>query len=249
MKKGECSRLQIAPKYAFGSAGKSGWNVPPNTNVLYDVTLKEFESVKEAYELKTPEEKLKQANFMKEKGTTYFKKNNIDLAIHFYEKAIRFLQGNEDDHHPESAERTNVLLSTHLNLALCLLKTDQWGRCMEECEHALKLDAKNEKALFRMAQAEFARQNYEEARRLFLQVAEVNPDNKAAQQQATLCQHKVKTVLQQEKDMYRNIFAKLAKPEKAHENNPQEDVNGTPASNGEHVPEGDAHMETEATSA
>lgn len=44
-KKGETSDLTIKPKYAFGAAGSSEFNIPPNATVQYTVTLKSFEKV------------------------------------------------------------------------------------------------------------------------------------------------------------------------------------------------------------
>ena len=44
-KKGEKSHLKFKPKYAYGSTGWPEKNIPPNAEVSYDVTLKEFEKV------------------------------------------------------------------------------------------------------------------------------------------------------------------------------------------------------------
>lgn len=44
-KKGETSRLVIAPKHAFGHDGNKEFNIPPNATVEYVVTLKSFEKV------------------------------------------------------------------------------------------------------------------------------------------------------------------------------------------------------------
>ena len=44
-KKGEKSRLKIQSKYAYGSAGCPEKNIPANAEVIYDVTLKEFDKV------------------------------------------------------------------------------------------------------------------------------------------------------------------------------------------------------------
>lgn len=44
-KKGEKSRLKIKPKYAYGSKGCPDKNIPPDAELIYEVTLKEFEKV------------------------------------------------------------------------------------------------------------------------------------------------------------------------------------------------------------
>lgn len=45
-KKGETSQLKIKSKYAFGSEGSTEFNIPPNADIQYTVTLKSFEKVK-----------------------------------------------------------------------------------------------------------------------------------------------------------------------------------------------------------
>lgn len=44
-KKGEKSKIYLSPKYAFGAEGNSNLNVPPNSNIEYEVTLNSFEKV------------------------------------------------------------------------------------------------------------------------------------------------------------------------------------------------------------
>lgn len=44
-KKGEKSKIVLAPKYAFGSSGNAELGIPPNATVEYIVTLKSFEKV------------------------------------------------------------------------------------------------------------------------------------------------------------------------------------------------------------
>ncbi len=45
-KKGEISRLVIAPQYAFGKEGNPDLKIPPDAEVTYTVELKNFEKVK-----------------------------------------------------------------------------------------------------------------------------------------------------------------------------------------------------------
>jgi len=44
-KRKEKSKLKIKSKYAFGAAGKAEFNVPPNADVEYTITLNSFEKV------------------------------------------------------------------------------------------------------------------------------------------------------------------------------------------------------------
>lgn len=47
--KGEQAKLEIKSKYAFKKEGRSDLNIPPNADVEYEVTLKNFEKVCLAY--------------------------------------------------------------------------------------------------------------------------------------------------------------------------------------------------------
>lgn len=90
MHEGECSRLVIKPKYAFGAEGNEQFKIPPNATVEYLVTLIEFEKEVEAWKLDA-EESLKQAKIFKDKGTNYFKQDRFKMALKFYEKSHSFL--------------------------------------------------------------------------------------------------------------------------------------------------------------
>ena len=51
MKKKERVEVKLAPKYAFGSAGKPEKNVPPNAHVVYEIDLNSFERAKESWQM------------------------------------------------------------------------------------------------------------------------------------------------------------------------------------------------------
>jgi len=72
MKRGERSRILISPKYGFGLEGKPELGVPPNTDLIYDLTLTKFEKAKESWEM-TDEERMKESHNVKESGNMYFK--------------------------------------------------------------------------------------------------------------------------------------------------------------------------------
>lgn len=112
-KKGETSKLIIAPKHGFDQEGSNQFGVPPNATLEYIVTLKTFEKVlsfntifmytyqqseeftilfqaRDSWALDS-EEKVEEGKRFKEKGTTYFKAGKINLAIKMYKKGIGYL--------------------------------------------------------------------------------------------------------------------------------------------------------------
>ena len=91
------------------------------------------------------------------------------------------------------------------------MKLNEYPECIRACEKALELDAKNEKCIFRRGQCHLAMSNFEEAIKDFQEVATMNPSNVAAQQSIQTCRDKIKAYQAKEKQLYANIFAKMAK--------------------------------------
>nr|QBH73895.1 fk506-binding protein [Thermobia domestica] len=208
-KKGEKSRIVLQPKYAFKEQGVPEWNIPPNAVVEYEVELKNFEKAKESWELDS-DEKLAEAEVLKEKGTEYFKKGKYGLAVKQYKKVVKFLEfeaGYDDD---KDQERKTLLLAGHLNTAMCHLKLKDFIEAREQCSKALEIDPKNVKGLFRRGQAYLELGEPELAKTDFQQVLTLEPNNKAAANHIVLCNAKIKEQKEKEKKIYANMFDKFA---------------------------------------
>jgi FK506-binding protein 4/5 len=102
-------------------------------------------------------------------------------------------------------------LSAQSNIALCYLKLNDHVECVQACEKALEIDSKNEKCLFRRGQCQLAMSNFDEAIKDFHDVLKLNPTNSAAKQSIQTCREQMKAYQQKEKELYANIFAKMAK--------------------------------------
>lgn len=160
-------------------------------------------------------EKLEQAKLQKEKGTKYFTCNKLNLATKVYLKIFKYLDTESSDFiDKDKEERDRIVLATHLNLALCYLKTDQNLLARDECTKALELDPKNEKALFRRGQAHLGLASPEIAIKDFQEVLNVQPKNTAALKQIAICNKLIKKQLSKEKKLYANMFDKFAQEDK-----------------------------------
>ncbi|XP_015599993.1 peptidyl-prolyl cis-trans isomerase FKBP4 isoform X2 [Cephus cinctus] len=215
-KSGEKSRLKIKSKYAFKKTGKPEFNIPPDADVEYIVELKSFEKGVECWSLEAPQ-KIEQAKLFKEKGTTYFKANKYNLAIKMYKKVIEFLDYDSNYDGDLKTERNNLLVSAHLNLALCYLKTDQNVEAKDSCNKVLELSPKNEKALFRRGQAYLALASPDIAVKDFQEVLKLELKNAAAAKQIAVCNNLIKKQLAKEKKLYANMFDKFAQEDKQKE--------------------------------
>ena len=96
-------------------------------------------------------------------------------------------------------------------MALCHLKLGEHAECIRACDKALELDAKNEKCFFRRGQSYMSMSGYDEAIKDFQAVLKLNPANTAASQHIQTCRDHLKAYQQKEKQLYANIFAKMAK--------------------------------------
>lgn len=215
-RKGEKSRLKIQSKYAFKNVGKPEFNIPPNATVEYIVELKNFEKGVETWSLKG-DGKIEQAKIYKEKGTRYFKANEYNLATKMYQKVVSFLDFTDDFKGDLKPERDSLTLSADLNLALCYLKLNQYVEAKAECNKALELSPKNEKALFRRGQAHLALASPESAIKDFQAVLEIEPKNSAAAKNIAICNAQIKKQLAKERKLYANMFDKFAQEDKQKE--------------------------------
>lgn len=215
-KKGEQSKLKIKSKYAFKKEGKPEFNIPPNADVEYIVTLINFEKSIDHWSLDEAQH-IEQAKIFKEKGTNYYKAEKYNLAIKMYKNVLNFLKFQKNPLNTLYEETKPLVLSAHLNLASCYLKTGQYAKVKEECSKALELDPKNEKAYYRRGQAYLSVATPEMAIKDFEEVLRIEPKNVAATKQIIICNNHIKKHLQKEKKLYANMFDKFAREDKQKE--------------------------------
>ncbi|XP_036103813.1 peptidyl-prolyl cis-trans isomerase FKBP5 isoform X1 [Molossus molossus] len=209
MQRGEECILYIGPRYGFGETGKPRFGIEPNAALVYEVTLQSFEKAKESWEMDT-KEKLEQAAIVKEKGTVYFKGGKYLQAVIQYGKIVSWLEMEYGLSEKESKASDSFLLAAFLNLAMCYLKLREYTKAVECCNKALGLDSANEKGLYRRGEAQLLMNEFESARGSFEKVLEVNPQNKAARLQISMCQKKAKEHNERDRRTYANMFAKFA---------------------------------------
>ncbi|NXD65639.1 FKBP5 isomerase, partial [Eolophus roseicapillus] len=196
-------------RYGFGEAGKPKYGIQANAELVYEVTLKSFEKAKESWEMDT-KEKLEQAAVVKEKGTMYFKEGKYLQAVIQYGKIVSWLEMEYGLSEKESKASDSFLLAAFLNLAMCYLKLREYTKAVECCDKALGLDQDNEKGLYRRGEARLLMNEFELAKCDFQKVLEVNPQNKAAKSQISVCQKKTKEHNERDRRIYANMFTKFA---------------------------------------
>ncbi|XP_067359254.1 peptidyl-prolyl cis-trans isomerase FKBP5 isoform X2 [Channa argus] len=181
MQRGECCLLYLKPKYGFGSEGKPEYKIGPDKDIVYEVTLKDFNRAGRYYQ-----------------------------AVVQYQRIISWLEM-ECGIGIETQKKIQDLVSTaHLNLALCFLRTKEFSQAIDNCNKVMELDENNEKALYRRGEARLHCNDFSLAMADFQQVLQVNPSNRAARAQISICQSKIKEHHEQDKKTYANMFQKFA---------------------------------------
>ena len=69
---------------------------------------------------------VEQAKVFKDKGTRFFKENKFELAANKYRKIIDFLEHELSLKGEIEEDRKGLLLAGRLNLAMCLLRQNEW---------------------------------------------------------------------------------------------------------------------------
>jgi len=213
---GEKSRLTLGPKYAFGSKGSTEFNIPPDATVQYIVELISFERTREAWQMDPPE-KLEAAQKAKERGTLFFKDEKFNLATRQYKNIVNFLKTEASLEGDDEELRKSLLLAAYLNQALCHLKLNDPVVAKRHADDAIELSANNPKAYYRRGLANLGIKEAYDAKDDFLKVLEIEPDNKAAKQQLTVCEKLIRQHKEREKQVYSKMFEKFAKLDTAKE--------------------------------
>ncbi|XP_022192065.2 FK506-binding protein 59-like isoform X2 [Nilaparvata lugens] len=223
----EKSKLELSPKYAWGSVGLPALSIPPDSKLTCVVELQSFEKVLEHYEM-NKDQRIEYAETLKSKGATYFKDGRYQIALKMFRKAVEFIETpEEEDVEVKDVDPTNVsnaqkqkklLEAIHLNTSLCYLKVGEHLKAKDECDKAIKLKLEaNEKAYFRRGQAYLGLGEPEKARLDFEETLKIDPNNKAAAAQISVCAQKLKEQKAKEKKIYANMFEKFAQRDKEKE--------------------------------
>lgn len=155
--------------------------------LIYEVRLNKFESPKNVHQL-SHEDRFRIAKKYKEKGNGYFKRQQYDMAIKFYNKIIEYLGPvNEQDIPIVNGEKTNqMLVIGYLNLAQTFLNTGLPLNAIKNCDLALQIDPLNVKAHYRKGLAGVRIASVE-----FEKVLHLDSKNLAAAKGLALCQQLV----------------------------------------------------------
>lgn len=232
MKRGETATVAVKSPYAYGHVGDANLAVPGGADLIYNLTLEDFEQAKYKHEMNS-REKLEFAEKAKDMGTDYFKRKEFDLALKKYKVITEYLEPDaedfddmsdsddedkdregeksmekpEEEKNPENEKKAQqLLLAGFSNQALCHLKLQDGNNAFKACESVLKLDPKNIKALFRRGQAAEISQEWEDAIGYYKTALDVDPKNTDAAKRVKFCRNKMISYKESQKKRFANMF-------------------------------------------
>jgi len=215
IKNHEKAHITLSCAYGFGRAGCPQFGIPATvegstgSKLIYEVYLKSFERAKESWQL-DGEQKVEQARVLKDKGTIFFKDGKLDIALNKYNKIVELLEHEISLKDEKENERKSLLQAGRLNLAMCSLKQNKWIEARNLCDKVLEENPDVAKAYFRRGEALFNLNDHELAKRDFSKVLELDPENKAARNKVSICQHQIKAQRNKEKRTFANMFDRFA---------------------------------------
>ncbi|CRL03443.1 CLUMA_CG016137, isoform A [Clunio marinus] len=161
MKEGEHSIFIISYKKMFKETGCEP-RINPKADILLDLKVIKVELVgDEEKVLKTSNSKQK---FKDIKGSVeetrlraldHFHQKKWSSAIELYQRILQNVDLSETDNEKESSNQKSILSQTHLNLAICYNKKEDWNSTMQHISAFKEYSdiGKNPKALFTLGRA------------------------------------------------------------------------------------------------
>ena len=167
------------------------------------------------------DERVKAAEYCKNRGSDFFKQGKYSLALKQYRRTVQHVGPHEASAPPE---KTAVLLAGYLNLALTYLKLNRPLDAKDNANLALEIEPENVKGLFRRGLSYLSIKEYEKAKADFERVIQLDPGNKAAKVELANTVKAMKDYRERERRLYGNMFNLFAERDREREQKLQGDV-------------------------
>jgi len=224
MCKGEVAVVQVAPRFGYGSKGMSPL-VPPNSDLIFEIELIDFESEKELEQL-TIAERRDIGSRKRERGNWWYGRDESSLAVQCYRRALEFLdeveggiqypKGDKSDEKMSVTEELKSLLDdrlkTYNNMAAAQLKLQAYEPALTSVDAVLKCQPDNVKALFRKGKILSEKGDTERAIEVLKSANKLEPNNQAIIQEIKQMALRQKKEHQSEKLLYKRMFNDKSNP-------------------------------------
>jgi hypothetical protein len=130
-------------------------------------------------------ERMSKAEEGKTAGTALFKQEQWAAARDAYSDGFDYVRLLD---HPEQLKKAaDIRLSLANNLAMCCLKTEEFGKAVSFANRALDVDPANAKAIYRRGQGHFGCRDYADAKVDLLRACKLDPKSKAMRKKLAEC--------------------------------------------------------------
>ena len=206
MKEEERSIVIIDSKYGYGYQGNSEYNIPPNCNLKYDITLLNFDKETDYWKL-TSSELLENAKIKKEEGNKLFNKQKYMRAIRKYKIISELAKYQQQIVEEKDVKEFEVyVINSHLNIAASYNKLQQYKQAIESCNKVMEINSKNIKGLYRRAKAHTGLTQYEYAIKDLEEAISYEPNNNDLLIELNRVKKLMNLQNDKEKELYKGMF-------------------------------------------
>lgn len=198
---GEKAEVVCNSRFAYGELGlvnetDPAKTIPSNATVTYVIELvstKADDEEEQGFEVRK-----RVGNKKRERGNFWFERNEYNMAIQCYRKALQYLDEASVNELPDdpsvkqvdlTKEQLQELLEDRIrvnnNLAMAQMKVEAWDAALKSVESVLACKPDNVKALFRKGKILDAKGKVNAAIPLLQKAATLDPDNRAIQNVST----------------------------------------------------------------
>lgn len=229
MNVGERAEVIVDARFAYGEQGykneeRPERSVPANAKITYTV---ELVSTKEEADLETKSYTARKeiGNKKRLRGNFWMKRQEYNLAIQSYRRALEYLDESEGgitkptadgEMEPTNADLQELLedrMKVYNNLALAQLKIAAYDAALKSVDHVLQCQPNNTKALFRKGKILHAKGETKEAILFLQKAATLDEDDKLIQSELSKMVLKSKREARNEKDLYQKMLGQAQKLE------------------------------------
>jgi len=173
---GETNEYKMKPSIAYGKQGNEALKIPPDTELLYTITLKSVEHPPDLFDMSTSVH-FSEAERYKQIGNDAFKSGYYISAFKRYDQALKTIKHDQAFEDDEKERAKPVIATINSNIALVHFKKEEYTDCLAKINEVLNFEPDNAKALVRRGQAHMMLGNHEEAKADLKRALELEPNH------------------------------------------------------------------------
>nr|UWK01895.1 FK506 binding protein [Locusta migratoria manilensis] len=223
MNVGEVALLEVGPRFAYGTIGRSP-DIPPDAKLIYTIELLSAEDEPDLESLSIARRK-ELGDKKRERGNWWFSRQEYSFAIQSYRRAIEFLDDAEGgfsiekkDISEDAEKQLQELLEDRLkvfnNLAAAQMKIKAYDAALTSVDNVLRCQPQNVKALFRKGKILAAKGDTTTALSVLRNASQLEPESKVIKQEVQRLLDVIKRDTKQEKSLYKKMLGQNKSAEK-----------------------------------